>query len=159
MVICFNRARTRSVREIISSLGIKAQFFKPAGKVTNLDDIQEKVFKFSKNTNLDVQAKVFKSSKNMREFLPLSDVLEYLYREGKLQSILVEGGAFCHAQFLKEKLAQRLYLYIAPKVIGSGGKSWSGDFFVPSLSETLNLNIIQKISLGNDLLLESFFKY
>ncbi len=94
---------------------------------------------------------------NTKELFPLPDILKNLYQEEKIQSILVEGGAFCHSQFLKKKVAQRLYLYIAPRIIGRG-KSWSQDFSIKNLSESLNLQSVKALSLGNNFLLEGFFK-
>ena len=91
-----------------------------------------------------------------REYFSLSAVLKSLYKEEGVQSVLVEGGAFCHARFLQERLAQRLYLYMAPRILGRG-LHWSGDFEINTLSQSLNLSPVKVMPLGEDFLLTGSF--
>lgn len=100
-----------------------------------------------------VKTKFFKTFK---KYLPLSDILQNLYQEEGIQSVLVEGGAFCHSQFLKENIPQRLYCYMAPRIIGMG-ESWSGEFLVQCLSKSLDLNSVKINPIGKDFLLEGYF--
>ncbi|HZX95510.1 MAG TPA: bifunctional diaminohydroxyphosphoribosylaminopyrimidine deaminase/5-amino-6-(5-phosphoribosylamino)uracil reductase RibD [Myxococcales bacterium] len=55
---------------------------------------------------------------------PLPGVLRRLGRRG-LTSVLVEGGARVHAQFLRAGLWDELRLFVAPKLFGSDGLSWA----------------------------------
>ena len=59
-----------------------------------------------------------------REF-QLNQVLERLKDNG-IHSLFVEGGAFAYSAFMNQKMADRLYLFIAPKVIGEGLNWTSG---------------------------------
>ena len=71
-----------------------------------------------------------------------------------IHSILVEGGAQVHASFLKSKLFDRIYLFLAPRVLGNEGLSWCGELGIENLMDTLNFTIIRIEQLNPDLLLE-----
>ena len=71
-----------------------------------------------------------------------------------IHSILVEGGAQVHASFLKSKLVDKIYLFIAPRVLGNEGLSWCGELGIENLMDTLNFTIIKIEQLNPDLLLE-----
>ena len=51
--------------------------------------------------------------------LDLDEVLAICYREG-LTSLLCEGGGVLASSLLREGLVQRLYLFLAPRTLGSG---------------------------------------
>ncbi len=59
------------------------------------------------------------------KMLSLEAVLKKLYSLS-VRSVLVEGGAEIHASFLKEKLADELALFIAPKIFGGSAQGWVG---------------------------------
>ena len=71
-----------------------------------------------------------------------------------IHSILVEGGAQIHASFLKSKLVDKIYLFLAPRVLGNEGLSWCGELGIENLMDTLNFKIIRIKQLNPDLLLE-----
>ena len=71
-----------------------------------------------------------------------------------IHSILVEGGAQVHASFLKSKLVDKIYLFLAPRVLGNEGLSWCGELGIENLVDTLNFKIIKIKKLNPDLLLE-----
>ena len=71
-----------------------------------------------------------------------------------IHSILVEGGAQIHASFLKSKLVDKIYLFLAPRVLGNEGLSWCGALGIENLMDTLNFRIIRIEQLNPDLLLE-----
>ena len=71
-----------------------------------------------------------------------------------IHSILVEGGAQVHASFLKSKLIDKIYLFLAPRVLGNEGLSWCGELGIENLMDTLNFKIIKIEKLNPDLLLE-----
>ena len=101
----------------------------------------------------DIKVKSFSSSPKS-----LSKILEILYQEEGLQSLLVEGGPYCWSQFLKNKIAQRLYLYMAPRIIGKG-LHWSKDFTISSLSKSVVLNSLQCVNIGKDYLFTARFPW
>ena len=71
-----------------------------------------------------------------------------------IHSILVEGGAQIHASFLKSKLVDKIYLFLAPRVLGNEGLSWCGELGIENLMDTLNFKIIRTKQLNPDLLIE-----
>ena len=71
-----------------------------------------------------------------------------------IHSILVEGGAQVHASFLKSKLFDKIYLFLAPRVLGNEGLSWCGELGIENLMDTLNFKIIRIEQMNPDLLLE-----
>ena len=70
-----------------------------------------------------------------------------------IRSLLVEGGADVHASFLKEKLADELALFIAPKIFGGPASGWVGGTGVarPDLAWIARDTKIEK--MGEDFLL------
>jgi diaminohydroxyphosphoribosylaminopyrimidine deaminase/5-amino-6-(5-phosphoribosylamino)uracil reductase len=86
------------------------------------------------------------------KMLSLEAVLKQLYSLS-VRSVLVEGGAQIHASFLKEKLADELVLFIAPKIFGGPAPGWVGGTGVlnPSKAWTTQNTSIEK--LGEDYLL------
>jgi len=68
--------------------------------------------------------------------------------------ILVEGGAGVFGSFLKEGLADELWLFLAPKLIGKGGISWSGNLQLRKIAEALPWLISHAERIGEDLLIQ-----
>lgn len=56
---------------------------------------------------------------NVQGQVDLKDLLRQLGRRGIL-SVLVEGGPTVHTSFLKEGLADKFYLFLAPRLMGEG---------------------------------------
>ncbi|MGB4703729.1 MAG: bifunctional diaminohydroxyphosphoribosylaminopyrimidine deaminase/5-amino-6-(5-phosphoribosylamino)uracil reductase RibD [Candidatus Saccharicenans sp.] len=89
--------------------------------------------------------------------LEIKSILEELGRR-EMSSILVEGGARVLTSFLEQRLADRIYLFIAPKLIG-GEKSPT--FFegegVARIAAALQLKRHRHFSLGKDIIVEGYF--
>ena len=77
---------------------------------------------------------------------PIKSVLRDLARRG-LTSVLVEGGANVHGQFLARGLWDELRLFIAPKVFGRQELSWAG------LDERRDFQLRSVARIGDDVLL------
>jgi diaminohydroxyphosphoribosylaminopyrimidine deaminase/5-amino-6-(5-phosphoribosylamino)uracil reductase len=84
----------------------------------------------------------------------LKALLRRIAKEG-LNHVLVEGGAEMYGSFLREKLADELALFIAPKLIGSEGLSWAGELGVKQMTQALSLENLTVQKLGEDLLLQA----
>ncbi|MBB4826010.1 diaminohydroxyphosphoribosylaminopyrimidine deaminase/5-amino-6-(5-phosphoribosylamino)uracil reductase [Sporosarcina luteola] len=85
----------------------------------------------------------------------LEEVLSRLAKMS-VMTVLVEGGSQVHSSFIDQGLAQELYLYLAPKLIGNGpslfehkGRS--------SIYESELLQILSVKQLGNDIRLHASF--
>lgn len=79
---------------------------------------------------------------------PLRAVLRRLAGRG-VTSVLVEGGARVHGEFLRARLWDELRLFVAPKVFGEGALSWAGYEGAP----LANLALLSVERVGPDLLL------
>lgn len=86
--------------------------------------------------------------------LDLNDVLRQLGKL-KIASILVEGGAQIHGSFFDANLANRLYAFIAPKIIGGQGLSPVGGIGISRIADAKTLKTVRTQNLGPDLLIES----
>lgn len=66
--------------------------------------------------------------------------------------LLVEGGASVHTSFLKQGLFDELHLYRAPTCIGSDGLSVINTMNINELENRLDLQCIERKTLGQDCL-------
>ena len=75
-----------------------------------------------------------------------------------MTSVLVEGGCQVFSSFLKSRLADRLEVFIAPKLLGSGLSALS-DFGVSGLDESVRLRGFKAQRVGEDVLLKGTIEY
>lgn len=80
------------------------------------------------------------------------DILRKLASEGLLH-VMVEGGAFTHAEFLKAGLFDELVLFIAPKLFGHDGLTWSGLLGIREPAEAVQLENLHAETVGEDLMI------
>ncbi|HEX4802537.1 MAG TPA: bifunctional diaminohydroxyphosphoribosylaminopyrimidine deaminase/5-amino-6-(5-phosphoribosylamino)uracil reductase RibD [Myxococcaceae bacterium] len=83
--------------------------------------------------------------------LDLLAVLRRLGKEGVVH-LLVEGGAEVFGAFIDQGLADELLLFVAPKLVGSGGLSWTGRVDVKSMAEAIALEEVAISTRGQDVL-------
>jgi len=79
---------------------------------------------------------------------PLEEALARLGRDG-VQSLLLEGGPTLSTAFLRADLVDRLLLFVAPTLSGSG-PHWVGE-----LPHRLDLHGLRAERIGSDVLLEA----
>lgn len=84
------------------------------------------------------------------EHFDLQQILAALFQRG-LRSLFVEAGGFTASSFLREKLADRLYLFLAPKILGQG-LSWSEGLRISAIDKALTFEKPAVRWLGEDLL-------
>lgn len=72
----------------------------------------------------------------------------------KIDSVLIEGGANIHASALKAGIVNKLQLYIAPKIIGSDGKSAVASLGILKASEAYRLHNPHITYFDDDILIE-----
>lgn len=84
----------------------------------------------------------------------LRDLLKRLGKAGLLH-VLVEGGAELYGSMLRQRLADELMVFIAPKLIGERGLSWTGDLGVREMAKALKLADVSVESVGEDLLVRA----
>ncbi len=73
-------------------------------------------------------------------------------------SVLVEGGAKIHGAFLSAQLADRLCLFIAPKLIGRG-ICWNGLAGVDRIEDATRLVDVETQQLADDLFIDGYIVY
>ena len=84
--------------------------------------------------------------------LDLEAVLRRLVKQGALH-VLVEGGARVHQSFLEAGLVDELVLFIAPKLFGHSGLTWSGALGVQDPAKALQFEAIDAVRVGPDLMI------
>ncbi len=85
--------------------------------------------------------------------VPLSTAMSILaHRE--ISSVLVEGGGEINASFINQGLVDKLYWFIAPKIVGGrGGPSPVGGNGCQFMNEAVQLTISKVQSFGKDILI------
>lgn len=85
----------------------------------------------------------------------LQEVLKRLAKKG-IMTLFVEGGSRVHSSFINANLADELYLYMAPKLIGNGASLFMDESRnVMANSESVQFINVQKI--GDDIRLHAKF--
>lgn len=84
--------------------------------------------------------------------IDLDALLRRLVKEGLLH-LVVEGGAGVHRSFLEAGLVDELVLFVAPKLFGHGGLTWSGALGVKDPSKALQFEALDAVRVGPDLMI------
>ncbi len=86
------------------------------------------------------------------------DLREVLLELNRMQvlSVLVEGGSRLSASFIREKLADKLYIFLAPKLFGSDALSSFAPLGVSVPQEAVRLDFEPPVFFGKDILLEAY---
>jgi diaminohydroxyphosphoribosylaminopyrimidine deaminase/5-amino-6-(5-phosphoribosylamino)uracil reductase len=82
---------------------------------------------------------------------PLDEALKRLAAEG-VQSLLLEGGPTLASSFLRERVVDKLLLFVAPTLAGSGPR------WVDELGASLSLAGLEAERVGDDLLLTGYIR-
>ena len=86
--------------------------------------------------------------------IDLEALLRRIASEG-LNHVLVEGGSQVFGSLLREGLADALALFLAPKLVGGDGLSWTGALGVRRMADALHLRDFSLERLGDDVLLQA----
>lgn len=87
------------------------------------------------------------------EKLDLNYILKELYTSG-IKSIFVEAGGKLCGEFVKENLVDKVYHFIAPKILNdnSGKSCFDGDNIL-KINDSKNFKLIETKTLGSDILI------
>jgi len=99
------------------------------------------------------QVQVIELPSNDSGILELRRVLKHLASLG-ISSVLVEGGQFVFSEFVRNRLVDKMYLFIAPKFLGSSGLPAFGE--LGSNPGYWKCTISDVEVLGTDLLIEAY---
>ncbi len=86
------------------------------------------------------------------KMLSLKAVLRVLHSLD-VRTLMVEGGGQVHASFLAEGLADKVYLFLSPKIFGGDAPSWVGGKGVENPNLASNLKHVRMEKVGEDILL------
>lgn len=92
---------------------------------------------------------------NERGWVSSEILWKFLAQEG-LTSVLVEGGSTVHTECLKSGYTDRIEIFIAPKLLGSGIDA-IGDLGIRNINQALNIMDVKIQKLKTDLLISGRF--
>ena len=121
-------------------------------KTILVTSIESKVKKNKLKKFDQLGVRVIFCKKNKSSKLDLLSVLKALNKIG-IASVLVEGGSKTFSSFLKQKLFDDILLFISPKILGNGIKTFSEISF-EKLQNSFQLKIIKSDLIGNDILIK-----
>lgn len=82
-------------------------------------------------------------------------VMEQLYQRG-CATVLWECGGILAARAITEQRVQRVFAFVAPKIIGGDGLSPVGELAIERMDQALPLQQLQWSCIGDDLLVEGY---
>lgn len=100
------------------------------------------------------EIEVWNLPEEKKGFLDLTALLKKAYQTG-IGSILVEGGQKVFTSFLKQKLVDKIYCFVAPKILGEG-LSVFGDLGIMRISEAFSLKTTEFQKIDSDWLLVGY---
>ena len=87
----------------------------------------------------------------------LEALLRRLASEG-FNHVLVEGGARLFGTLLRERLADELLLFVAPRLIGMDGLSWAGELGIQQMKQALRVGELSVDRVGEDLMIRALLQ-
>ncbi len=104
----------------------------------------------------DTGTKIIRSGLNNEGLFDWNEILKILGAMG-IHSVLVEGGSSVISSLLKTSAADKIILFIAPKILGSGIQlvSWGT---TSSIDDALGLMVEDIQTIGGDIMIEAHIK-
>jgi diaminohydroxyphosphoribosylaminopyrimidine deaminase/5-amino-6-(5-phosphoribosylamino)uracil reductase len=94
---------------------------------------------------------VWKLKKRKGDEVDLAELLKKA-GENQITSLLVEGGRKVFTSFLKEKLVDKIYYFLSPKILGDGLDSF-GDLGIEEISDSIMVRDCQLKKFKDDILI------
>jgi diaminohydroxyphosphoribosylaminopyrimidine deaminase/5-amino-6-(5-phosphoribosylamino)uracil reductase len=104
----------------------------------------------------DTGTKIIRSGLNNEGLFNWNEIIKILGGMG-LHSVLAEGGSAIISSLLKASIADKIVLFIAPKLLGSGIQLVSWDK-TSSIDDALGLMIEDLQTIGGDIMIEARIK-
>lgn len=83
-------------------------------------------------------------------FIDIEALLQTLYENHKVASVVVEGGAQIYSSFIRENLWDEIDFFVAPKIIPGGINSFGG-YLIQSLDEASNIVFKSIVPVNSDI--------
>jgi diaminohydroxyphosphoribosylaminopyrimidine deaminase/5-amino-6-(5-phosphoribosylamino)uracil reductase len=107
--------------------------------------------------NLPNPVKIF-ALKEMKKGISLKQVLRKLYSYG-IMSVFVEGGSYTLGRFFDEKIVDKVYFFIAPKICGGKNSITSvGATGVKKIEKCLGIQKLKIKKIGEDILIRGYLR-
>ncbi len=88
--------------------------------------------------------------------IALDELLASLHARG-VQSLLVEGGSLLHSEFLRQRLWQKMVVFVAPLLVGgAAAPAFYGGEPAPRLTEALRFRFDRFDIVGSDLMIVAY---
>ena len=100
---------------------------------------------------------IFTLPGNSEGKLNVQEILDLCFKN-EIYAILLEGGPQLASEFLRQHLVDRVGIFIAPKILGTGQNSISS-LDITSLDHALELNDVHFSQYGQDILVEGIPNY
>lgn len=134
---------------------INSKLFKDAANTVVFTSVETFNRKKTQIAQLERQGVIVLKLSGKSNQISLGQAMKQLHKMN-ISSILVEGGANILSQFINEKLADRLAVVIAPKILGDGTQSITLGKYL-SIKKVLRLRNVTVNKLGDNVLIEGYF--
>ena len=84
----------------------------------------------------------------------LKDLMKHLSKK-EISSVMIEGGSQLNSSAIKERIADKLLVFTAPKLVGNGLGA-VGNLGVTKIDKAVKLKNMEMKKIGKDLLLEAY---
>ncbi|MCF7909537.1 MAG: bifunctional diaminohydroxyphosphoribosylaminopyrimidine deaminase/5-amino-6-(5-phosphoribosylamino)uracil reductase RibD [Candidatus Omnitrophica bacterium] len=96
--------------------------------------------------------------KKIKKGISLKQVLKKLYSYG-IMSVFVEGGSYTLGRFFEEKMVDKVYFFIAPKICGGKNSITSvGATGVKKIEKCLRIQKLKIKKIGEDILIRGYLR-
>lgn len=131
----------------------------PDSKIYNDDETRTIIATINQHSSVHYPQNVeFIVCPLLDEKIDLSFLIDKLYQQG-IRSILIEAGAVLNGAFVKQSLVDKVYMYMAPKILGDkDSKSWVEGFDVDDINKSQNIIFGEIKNFSPDILVEGYFK-
>ena len=73
----------------------------------------------------------------------------------EITSVMIEGGTEVNSSAIKEGIADKIVIFAAPKIIGSG-KGAIGNLGITKIDKAIKLKNVRTEKVGNDFMIEGY---
>ncbi len=147
-VILDSSLRTPSASQVLNDGNHTLIFCSAAVSERKINQLEKKSSKLE----------IVKVPSNSPYYLNLKSVMQELCKR-QIQALLVEGGSEIYGSFIDEKLADEVFFFISPKLIGGKGMTAVGGDGFANLSNTPYVTNVRTMKTGKDIAVRGLLKY
>ncbi|MGA2142277.1 MAG: bifunctional diaminohydroxyphosphoribosylaminopyrimidine deaminase/5-amino-6-(5-phosphoribosylamino)uracil reductase RibD [Brevinematales bacterium] len=90
------------------------------------------------------------------ERFDLKSLVEYLGRERGIESILIEGGGKLYYDSFRDKIVDKVIIFVAPKILGGRGIPFINGITDTPISGAINLKDFSAENIGEDIMIQGY---